>query len=145
VNYWIFKVNPDRYRIDDRLQNNDPNTTWQVTRYADQIRRGDLAFIWRAGKRRGICAVMKIDSDPDEMEEIELERLYYRIPDLEKKLRVRGRFIRRFALIPSKDLKVSPGLENLSVFHGFQQATNFLVSPKEGEILLRIIPGEQEE
>jgi hypothetical protein len=36
-------------------------------------------------------------------------------------------------------LRSVPGLENLSVFHGFQQGTNFPVTPEEGAILLRLI------
>jgi hypothetical protein len=32
-----------------------------------------------------------------------------------------------------------PGLEDLSVFHGFQQQTNFPVTPEQGAILLRLV------
>lgn len=144
MDYWIFKVSPNIYDIDRRLLDADPNTTWQVTRYKDRIHRGDLAFIWRAGEPRGLCAIMQIDSEPEEMEEIPVECPYYVIPDFEPRLRVRGRFTRRFRLISSKELREIPGLENLSVFHGFQMGTNFPVSQAEGEILLRVIEFQED-
>jgi predicted RNA-binding protein with PUA-like domain len=139
MNYWIFKANPKLYRIDERLQNEEPNTTWKITRYKDQIHTGDLAFIWRTGNPPAICALMKIDAEPEEMEEIEIERPYYIEPEFEKILRVRGRFIWRFPLISSKELKETPGLQSLSVFSGFKQGTNFKVSHDEGKILLKVV------
>jgi hypothetical protein len=39
-------------------------------------------------------------------------------------------------------LREVPGLENLSVFHGWQQATNCSVTPEQGGILLRLVAGQ---
>ncbi|MEI7847161.1 MAG: EVE domain-containing protein [Chloroflexota bacterium] len=141
MNYWIFKSNVDHYRLDDRLKNPDPNTTWKVTRYREKIQSGDLAFIWRAGNPRGICAIMEITTDPLEMEEIEIERQYGTPPVYEVALMVKGNLVERFSLIESKTLKQIAGLENLSVFHGFQQGTNFPVTKEEGRILHDYIGG----
>ena len=58
MNYWIFKANPDKYRIDDRLRDPYPHVTWAITRYHERIQKGDIVFIWRGGTPRGICAVM---------------------------------------------------------------------------------------
>ncbi len=49
MNYWIFKCNPDKYRIDDRLEDPEEIITWQITRYKENIAPGDLAFIWKTG------------------------------------------------------------------------------------------------
>ena len=50
---------------------------------------------------------------------------------------------RVLAMIIDRDVNLShtylrsvPGLENLSVFHGFQQGTNFPVKSEEGAILM---------
>ena len=139
MNYWIFKANTEKYQLDNRLKDPDLNTTWRITRYREQIKAGDIAFIWRAGSPRGICALMQIESDPSIIDEIKLEN-YYLIEKIQKPTwRVKGRFIKRFALIDSKVLKLTAGLENLSVFHGFQQATNFIVSQTEAKIILSMI------
>lgn len=133
--YWIFKVNPNRYRIDERLADSEARITWQVTRYHDEIRTGDTAFIWRTGRNRGLCATMKITSDPIEMPEIKSEEPYCIDLDLSAKCRVSGELVERFPLIRAKDIRFIPGLQGLSVFHGFQQATNFSVTEEEGRIL----------
>lgn len=137
--YWIFKLNPDLYRLDDRLNDPDNHTTWQVTRYRDEIRIGDMAFIWRAGPPRGLCAVIKIDSDPELMDEIPIEKKYYIALKDEPKIRVRGHYTSRFKLISKQEIKQVPGLENLSVFHGYQSATNFRGTQEEGAILEELI------
>jgi hypothetical protein len=139
MNYWIFKSNVNNYRLDDRLKDSDPNITWKVTRYREKIQSGDRAFIWRAGDPRGICAIMQIETDPLEMEEIENENRYNLPPDYQVRLRVKGKLVERFPLVESRALKQIPGLEDLSVFHGFQQGTNFPVTEDEGRILLEIL------
>jgi hypothetical protein len=43
--------------------------------------------------------------------------------------------------LPHNELREIEGLEELSVFTGFQQATNFPVTPAQGEILSRLVGG----
>jgi len=139
-NYWIFKSNPILYRIDDRLMDPEPNTTWQVNRFRKDIHRGDIAFIWRAGPpQRGICALMEIDSEPEFCDEITDEKKYYLDLDEAPTWRVRGRFIRRFPIIPKRLLEHTTGLEKLSVLRWYAAATNFPATPAEGEIILKLI------
>ena len=45
MSYWIFKCNPARFRIDERLADPEPKTSWLVTPYRDEIRSGDTASI----------------------------------------------------------------------------------------------------
>ncbi len=140
--YWIFKVNPKHYLIDDRLADPEVKTTWQVTKYRDEIKAGDTAFIWRTGstrRNRGLCAKIKITSNPIEMTEIDNEVPYCITLDVGIKCRIMGEFVERFPLICAQDIKVIPGLQGLSMFHGFQQGTNFAVSEEEGQILEKLI------
>ena len=148
MSYWIFKCRPthgaeEGYRFDARMADPDPKTTWRVTRYADEIRSGDIAFIWKTGIDRGIYAVMAIDGSPQRIKESPNENSYNVPPDHDLKLRVSGRFIKRLTGIPSTTLRNIDGLEQLSVFHGFQQATNFPVSEKEGLIIMSLIEKSQ--
>ncbi len=143
MNYWIFKVNPEFYRIDARMLNPNPRITWQVAQHRDQIRRGDIAFIWRTGAVKGIIAVMKIDTDPIEMADLPGERGYYIYPEEEIiRTRVIGTLTRRFPLIPADHLRTYPGLEALAVFNGFQGMWNFPVTPEEGMILDGLVKTE---
>lgn len=114
----------------------EPTTTWRVTKYADEIRAGDLAFIWKTGKERGIYAVMAIDEDPKERAEYAHEHRYNVTTDSAIRMRVCGRYISRFIKILSTDLKQIPELLDLSVFHGSKQGTNFKVTPEEGRVLM---------
>jgi hypothetical protein len=41
MNYWIFRSNPERFRIDDRLKDPEPRTSWLVMRYRDEIKPGE--------------------------------------------------------------------------------------------------------
>jgi predicted RNA-binding protein with PUA-like domain len=139
---WIFKSNPELFELDERLQDTEPHTTWKISRYKDEIQIGDLAFIWRTGPKRGIVAVMEITSKPQKMYELEREQKYWKNRDTELIIRVEGDFKCRCNFISYKELKQTNGLENLSVFHGFQQQTNFRVNEAEGNILMKIIKAE---
>lgn len=141
--FWIFKCNPAQYRLSDRLVE-EPNdaTTWTVRQHRNKIGPGDIAFLWETGPKGGIRAVIEIDSAPAEMFELVHEQSYWSTPDTERRLRVLGTLIRRNIHLTRGGLREVPGLENLSVFHGFQQMTNFPVSAEEGAILLRMVGNE---
>src|SRR5205814_10709826 len=139
MRYWIFKCNPKKYRIDDRLKDPEKRITWKVTRYKDQIQKGDVAFIWRSGPKRGICAVMRIDCNAIEIKDIETEVKYYIDADSGEIPRVKGTLTHRFQCIPAQDLKNIQGLKHLSVFSGYQQTTNFKVTNEQGNTLMKLI------
>ena len=141
MSYWIFKTDPEQYRIDERLKDPDPETSWRTTRYMDEIRQGDIAFIWRTGNDRGICAVMRIDTLPEERTELETEQKYNAERDTKLIMRVEGAFTHRFDCISHKELKSIPELENLSIFSKqvYQSGTNFKVTEEEGEVIMKLI------
>src|SRR5262249_41063498 len=49
---WILQANPKLYEIDAALQAR-PVIYWRVPQYTDQLKLGDTALIWRAGKEAG--------------------------------------------------------------------------------------------
>lgn len=137
--YWIFKCNPARFRLEDRLGDPNPVTTWTVVRYRDEIGPGDTAFLWVTGAKRAIRAVMSIDQAPRVMAELPSEQQYWSEPDTEKALRVVGTFTHRNVDLRADELRATPGLEQLSMFHGFQQGTNFVVTDVEGKIIMGLV------
>ena len=46
LSYWILKCNAQHFRIDARLQDPDPQTTWTVSRYRDEIAPGPRSRDW---------------------------------------------------------------------------------------------------
>lgn len=142
--YWIFKYNPARYRLDDRLADPNPDITWTVSRYRDEIAPGDTIFIWQTGLDRGIRAVLRAEAVPQDMAEIDSELPYWTQGENQENhicCRVRATILERDVNLSHTALRTVPGLENLSVFHGFQQTSNFRVTPNEGAILLGLIRG----
>ena len=140
--YWIFKRYPRTYRVDDRLQDPEASISWLVTRYQDEMRPGDIAFLWRAGPNPGICAVVRIDSAPQDMPELAHEQQYWNHPETQGPYRARGTITHRLEeCLPQTALRRVSELKHLSVIHGFQLTTNFHVSPEEGEKLMELIEG----
>lgn len=148
MNYWIFKANPAHYRIDDRLHDPDPTIVWAVTKFQENIKPGDIVFVWRTGTIRGdtplgICAVMEILINPYQAVENELLDGYQILTNISSTTNAiqwaKCKIHLRFRIIESREIKKISGLEQFSFFKAFQQATNFAITPDEGEILLKYI------
>ncbi|MCI0456794.1 MAG: EVE domain-containing protein, partial [Gemmataceae bacterium] len=137
--FWIFKCSPAKYRLSDRLADPNPTVSWRVTRYHHEIGPDDTVFLGETGRNRGIRAVMRLDDSPRERPELETEQPYDIEPDTQTMWRVLGTLTHRDVKLSHATLREVPGLENLSVFHGWQQATNFPVTPEQGVILLRLV------
>jgi hypothetical protein len=126
------------YHLAERLVDPNPELTWTVSRYRKQIGPGDTVFVWETGRNRGIRAILRAEGVPQDMAELETEQPYNVERDTAVRCRVRATIVRRDVNLSDTDLRSVPGLENLSVFQGFQQGTNFPVTPDEGAILLRL-------
>jgi len=138
MSYWIFKCSPDDYRLDARLADPTPTISWRVTRYRDEITEGDMAFVWQTGPNRRFRALLHLDSDPQMIPEIKGEQKYNRVRDTETKFRVLATITQRQINLPHTLLRATPGLDGLSLFHGFQQGTNFRMTEKEARIVLKL-------
>ena len=91
------------------------------------------------GPDRGIRAVLCVDDGPRVMAELESEQEYWVKRDTEQLTRVVCTITNREVNLSAIALRQVEGLDDLSVFHGFQQATNFPVTREQGEIILRLI------
>ena len=137
MNYWVFKCDRNKYWLDDRLVDPAQPITWRVTRYADEIKPGDVAFISQTCPGPGIRAVIEIQSIPSQRAEISSETRFWRYPPI-LECRVEGILTKRCAVIPFKTLK-SVGLNDLSIFSP-ERATNFRLTQAQGKIILGLIP-----
>jgi hypothetical protein len=136
MSYWIFKCDPKKYDLGKRLvELENPATTWLVTRYKKEIASGDTAFLMETGPKRSIRAVMRVDSSPSEMAELPHEQDYWAERDTEIRCRVLGTLTHRVHM-PVDELKEVEALQDLSIFKGFQQGTNFRVLEEEGRVLM---------
>lgn len=132
MRYWIYKINPEKYRIENRLRDPRTEMTWTVSRYAHMTSAGDIAFIWLAGKERGIVGVTRLTSAPVMMDEIETELPYYIEEPISMVTRVHAVITHRIALLPSIQLRNFPELMKCAIFHGPPHETNYLLTEKEG-------------
>lgn len=147
MNYWIFKCNPNKYNIDGRLKDKKyKENSWRVTRYKDEIKAGDRAFIWRTyeeGRKFGIVALFDITRGPKEQTAFEHELKYYKEKYRKEYFKLFSRVIGIFTyVIPcleKKELAEIEELKNLPIFHGFQQVTNMKVHIEDGKTLEKII------
>jgi predicted RNA-binding protein with PUA-like domain len=137
--FWIFKCDPNRYLLEDRLADQNTKITWTVSRFRDEIGHGDTVFLWVTGNERGIRAVIRVDEAPRLMAELESEQAYLKEHDTEERLRVVGTLTHRDVNLRLDELRKVKGLEQLSVFKGVKQGTNFPVTADQGAILLRLI------
>lgn len=63
---WVFQANPSLFNLEEQLtiKNNAALERWRTTRYYDDIREGDIAILWQAGKNAGIFALAEVTAPP---------------------------------------------------------------------------------
>jgi hypothetical protein len=127
--YWIFTCNPNKYRLVDCLPDPNPTLIWNVSRFRDDIGPGDAVFLWVTGPPRGSRAVRRVDPASRFMAELVGEQAYWPERDTQEQRRVVGTLTHRDINLTHTALREVEGLEGLSVFHGFQRAANFPVTP----------------
>lgn len=132
---WIFQTNPERFDILNALDDESlKEDVWEVNKYKNDIRKGDIALIWMSGQDGGIYAVADIISNPELMYDSPESTRYWlsEVDRDQKKLRIKYRY--RIKLINDPVLKYEikniTQLENLKIFRQ-PQGTNFPVSRKE--------------
>lgn len=137
MNYWVFKCDRNKYKLDDRLLDLAKPITWRVTKYAGEIKKGDVAFISQTCPNPGIRAVIEITAEPKVEGELQSELKYWSNPPIEE-CRVRGNLTKRCSLISFKKLKAE-GLTGLSIYSQ-ERATNFKLTETQGKTILDMVP-----
>jgi predicted RNA-binding protein with PUA-like domain len=60
---WFFQCNPAHFDIDAALRVLE-RIWWRVPQYTDAIHTGDIAVVWRSGKKAGIVGIGRVAADP---------------------------------------------------------------------------------
>jgi len=135
MNYWIFKCDPTKYKLDSRLADQESRTRWHISRYREKVQVGDIAFIWQTGKHRAIRATMRIDSLPEDVLELDTEQKYLETPNSSIECRVDATILRRDLDLSADKIRTIAGLEGLSALKAVP-AGIFEVTSAEATILL---------
>ena len=117
---WLFQANPQRYDLEQGLRRHRLED-WQVTRYKDEIRPGDLVLLWKAGENRGLYGVGRVASEP------------YRRSDGDEVVDVEYLGRLREPLL-AETLQQHPVLSQMHILRA-PQGTNFRITEKEWEAL----------
>jgi predicted RNA-binding protein with PUA-like domain len=140
---WIFQGIPNRYDILNALS--DPELQqyhWLVNQHIKEIKKGDFALIWMAGKEAGIYAIASIESDPALMLEPPSEEKYWMNDEDKGAERRRVKLTNRVVLLNHpvyrQELKSNEALRNLSIFRN-AQGTNFPVTVDEWNVIRGLI------
>ena len=137
MNYWVFKCDRKKYRLDDSLNDPAQPITWRVTDYRDEIKPGDVAFISQTRNDRGMRTVVKTESYPAAIPEIPSELKYWVRNPIDE-YRAKGVLARRGKVISFKTLKTIPKLADLSIYSQ-KRATNFKLTQAEGKTIMGLI------
>ena len=143
---WIFQTNPRRYDILNALSEID-EFAWQVNRFKEEIKKGDIAIIWMSNteyknKDGGIYALGEIFSNPEIINDLPGEEKFWvsdedkNKKDLRVIIKIKERFVNHPLL--REELKSIPELKNMSIFRQ-PQGTNFQVTDDEWSVISKLI------
>ena len=137
--FWIFEYNPDEVRSRGPLGRSERGN--HVRRSRVTATRSAPAIRSSSGKQAPNAAFVRSysESAPQDMPELESEQPYWVERDTKVRCRVLATITNRDVYLPHTELRSVPDLEDLSMFHGFQQGTNFRVTPEEGACLSRLV------
>ncbi len=135
MNYWIFQAVPERYNLVEKM-NSLQNEQWFVTRYYNEIKKGDVVFFWQAGKVAGLYGWGYVESPqpsllPDGDYRVQVS--YHIRFSMSSQLAGNGQ-----APIPKEMIKQGNELKELQILQA-PQGTNFRVKPEEAKALKTLI------
>lgn len=141
--YWIFQSNPKYYDLEKDLDGATEgyldNFRWTINQYANQIRTGDIAYLWTSGKDAGILAAATVISDPYYTSDVEGGFISDKKKEVGKQqwvdLRIEHILHER---IRRDDLIDHPTLGSMQIIRR-PQGTNFIVTSEEAEALNALI------
>ena len=141
--FWIFQSHPERYDVAERLL---PGRTdnWVVSSRGDEIRQGDVAYVWRAGSESALYGWAVIASGVFELEPdriVQSKSAEALAVEAESRPRVELAYRVQFDPPLSRaEIRSRPELEKLTPLHT-AEGTNFPVEPHEAFALNELIRG----
>lgn len=141
---WFFQCRPDFFDLQGALQELD-HLTWLVKQHKQDIKKGDLVFLWESGKEAGIVALGNVVSEVEKIEQDPQELVFNldstKFSSLQDRVRIKVNQVLEHKLT-KEGVKEYPELSDLSILH-FAQGTNFKVKEYEANFLLSLIYEKQ--
>ncbi len=140
---WIFQANPNKYRIEDALQDRTEDY-WNLNQHAGAVHIGDRVLFWISGDEAGIYGLGTVLTEPVVQPDVLESAPYWRAPSngSRPRPRVLVRFDCTFLDEPLKKtfLLTDPVLQGLRVI-SCPRATNFAVTEEQWQALQQWLPG----
>jgi len=142
---WIFQSNPKYYRILEALQELE-EIVFSVSRYRNEIRKGDRALLWVSGKYAGIYAIgyvrdhIREGISPEEDTKFWVDSEAEEEPKPRAPIRLEKRFLGNPIL--RQKIKELPELTQLDILRQ-PNATNFRVTDEQWKAIKSLLPEEE--
>ncbi len=127
---WIFQTNPDRFRVDDYLRENQV-FCWTLNQHRSEVQVGDRVYVWRSGKEAGIVAVASVEAVTDVVDNLSG---YWIVPPTKSAPKVRLNLIEKWIDKPLSRDAIRAALPELTILRVPRQ-TNYDLSPEENQII----------
>ncbi len=130
ISYWIFQGNPSMFDVKKYIDGREEGT-WTVSRYKDQIKPGDIGFIWMSGDRAGVYARFEVSSAPSADVKEDAPDLWAEDQDTFA-VRCRFRFLDIYTRIPllRGELTALPWGRDVSIVKN-AQGSNFILTEEQ--------------
>ena len=137
---WIFQASPEFSDVRSAVRSLD-EPVWLVRQFKDEIKPGDIAYIWLSGRCGGILGAAEVLEAPRIQPEPPAQIRFIRKTEkfAGDQVRAKLRLLKRLKpLIPRTYLQSRAELCKLSILH-CPRGTNFRVNRQEAEILKSLV------
>jgi 5-methylcytosine-specific restriction protein B len=142
---WIFQANPKYYDVEGALKQLS-SIRWSVRQHQNDIKQGDIVYIWQSGSDSGILAKGVATSNPTMMPDDEKSKAFVLSPDAftdnELRVNVEIKEILEEPLTKAM-LKDHPILNGLTILKA-PQGTNFSLTPEQAHSINELISSYSE-
>ena len=136
---WIFQANPESYDVASAARSL-PTILFELRQQSNDVRKGDLVYLWQAGRDAGIVALAEITTEARVQTLPTAELRFARDQEKFAPARLRASLEIKSVLerpLLRRTLLGIPGLRELSILRGPQE-TNFRVNPEEAKTLAEL-------
>jgi hypothetical protein len=131
---WIFQTNPDKFRVDDYLRENQV-FCWTLNQHRKEVHAGDRVYVWRSGKDAGVVAVALVEAIVGVVDNLSG---YWIEPPTKDAPKVRLKLIEKWVDKPLSRESIRVALPELTILRVPRQ-TNYSLSAEENHVIERML------
>jgi hypothetical protein len=139
-NSWIFQSNPEVYDLMAAVSALR-GLHFRTRQHADEIRVGDVVYLWESGQQAGVIAVSEVVEGPNMMSDDPAEGAFWKAPEMdaaqERSVRLEIKHVLPQRVL-RRDLQKHPLLSGIQIIRS-PQGTNFPLKPEEASALASMI------